>query len=622
MKNFLNIVNGNNSNNIPPRSMDYCSEEETINIDSTQQDKNDGKEIKIENKPFRLSSLLHNLTNKLRHIIRDNQHSLYYDVEHTVGRYVIGDLIRIEEVLERLIKDAFSLDKASKVILKISYNSKFLVFDIMNEKGSIDKNILRQYTDVKHVKNTQSDKINTFAHAKVISESMNGVITLKSSRIFGTHYIFKIPYREDENGKNHKEELRKILANKQALFICKDIFDTHNMQYIFGIYGIHSNNMRVTDFESKKPNLYKYDMVIIQSADLSYKHISFFKSISQDEKNNYKLIIVHELFEDKEKIKLTQSIADAELYKPIISGDIEEILYQAFITKSKAVKGINNIEIFDSKSFTIKANHSFTDDYLIGYSGAHIAIVTDNNVDANTLENILMQDEIKLFRRNNGSEMIDLLKDEEIDIIFTDINLPIMDGILMAKKIRSVQKWKKIPIISIASMTLADELKKMEYAGINAAISKPIEAKNIYMALDKFLIMSEKIRMRLDKKNKIKLIFNKNVLDIEKGLRTSKSDIEYLKNLLKIMNHFKKTINLFENMILNEEFIALSKYARDMLALSEHIYAPAMIKMFKDLNYFMLQPKKIYLADYILIYKENLQALENEVENYMNSRNN
>ena len=615
MKSFFNILNKNNSNNVPSEAINN-NEHKTKSVDKIEQYKD---EMKNKNKPFRLSALLHNVTNKVKHLIKDHKHMIYYDIESDVGRYIVGDMDNIEQVLEILIKDAFSLNEESKVILKISYKNKFLVFDVMNEKGLIDKNTLGQYTDVKQILSTQDKNVNTFVNAKMISESMDGMLTLKSSRISGTHYVVTLPYCADNNDKNHKEELRSFLTNKKALFICKDKYDTQRMQYILQIYGVNTNTMKATDFVSKKPNLSRYDMVIIHSEDLSYKHISFFKSMSHDEKNHFKLIIVNELFEDKEKINLVKSIADAELYKPIIIGDVEEILYQLFITKSKSIKGINNIDIFDSKAFIIKGNNQFEEDYLTRYKGAHIAIVTDSIADENILQNILMKDGIRLFCMRNGFEMIDLLEDEEIDIIFADINMPIMDGVLLTKKIRSMKKCKKIPIVSISSISSQNELKKMEQVGINATITKPIESKDIYTALEKFLIMTERICMRKDKNTQITFSFNKEILDVEKGISASEKNVEYLQSLLKTYRYLKDRRDMFENMIHNQEYIALRKLARDMQFLCETIYATAMIKMFKDLNYFMLQPKKIYLVDYISIYEENLEALGKEVKNYINS---
>ncbi len=230
-----------------------------------------------------------------------------------------------------------------------------------------------------------------------------------------------------------------------------------------------------------------------------------------------------------------------------------------------------------------------------------------------------MTEGITLFCMHNGAEMIELLENEEIDIIFTDINMPIMDGIVMTKKICLMSKWEKIPIVSISSMAFPHELKKMEQAGMNAAISKPIEAKDVYMALENFLIMTDEIRMRKSNKNRINFSFNKNVLDIEKGIRKAKGDLAYLENLLKTMEYLRGTRDAFENMIYDQEFIALGEYARTTLTLYEDIYAPTMIKMFKDLNYSISQKQRTYLVDYVSIYKKNWKALEEEAEKYINN---
>jgi len=612
MKKFFNIFNGNQTKNTLS-----SEKEETTDLDKIKQYKNEIKDIKIENQPFRLSGLLHILTNKVANQLKKQRHKLYYDIENEVGRYIIGDNDYIEQVLEILVKDAILLNNDAEIVLKISkYKDQFLLFDVRNEKGLIKKNIYRQYVDVKQIISNQSVNVNVFTKAKAIAEMMHGAIEVKSNKASGTHYIFKIPYYKDKNKQTHQEELKKILVGKKSLFIGKDKYDTQRAQYIFETYGICIENMKLNDFENKKPNLSKYNMAIIRSADLSYKHISFFKTIYKDKRSDFKIIIVHELFEDEEKINFSKSIAHGELYSPTVIGDVEEILYQIFILKSKAVKRVSNIEIFDRKTFIVKGNNHFDDNYLEYYKGAHIAIVEDSKVDEKILKNILKQDGITLFSVSNGVEMIALLEDEEIDIIFTDINMPIMDGILMTKEIRLMEKWKKIPIISISSMVFPNELKKMKEAGINAAITKPIETNDVYMALEKFLIMTDVIRMRQkEEKNIIKFSFNKEVLDVEKGIKNAKSDLDYLKNLLMKMEYVRSRRDSFENMIYNQEYIALGEYVRNTLVIYKNIYAPAMIKMFEELTFFMVQKQRAYLIDYVSLYKKNWEALEEEVEN-------
>jgi len=617
MKNIFNLFNRNNKNTPTVITSVKSDIKETTDISLIKQLKEDINEIKIENNPFRLSGLLHILTNKGAKLLKDNGHTLYYDVENKVGRYIVGDNDYMEQVLSVLLNDAFLLNKDSEVMLKVSkIKNDFLLFTVINEKGLMDKEVYQQYINTFQVMGSQSEKLNNFVKVKIIADAMQGSIEVRSTKKSGTHYTFKIPYYEDKDDRSHQEELKKCLNGKKALFIGRDEYDTKRTQYIFETYGIHIHNMKLDDFEKRRPNLSMYDMAITRSSDLAYKHISFFKNIVEDDKSNFKIIIIHELFEDEVKVKLAKPIAHAELYTPTVIGDVEEILYQIFILQSKAVKGINNIEIFNSEAFTIKGNEVDEEHTLEEYKGANIAIVEDSKVDAKILQNILMEEGITLFCMHNGSEMIEVLEKEDIDIIFTDINMPIMDGMLMTKKIRTMKKFKNIPIISISSMAFTHELKKMELAGMNAAITKPIELNDVHMALKNFLIMTEKIRMRKKNKKQINFSFNKEVLDISKGIEYSKSNLEYYEKLHKTIDELKDSKESFENMIYEEEFIALGEYSREALDKYEDIYAPTMIKMFKDLTYFISQKQKTHLFDYIAIYEKNLKALEVEVEKY------
>ncbi len=576
------------------------------------------KTIKIENQPFRLSGMLHILTNKVSDLLQSNKHVIYYDVESDVGRYIVGDNDYIEQILEILVNDALLLNMDYEVILKISkLKNKFVVFEVINKKGLMKKEVCSQYLDSERILQKLNQNTNAFIKAKKIAEAMNGSITLKSGRISGTHYTFQIPFYEDEDCRSSQEALKTFLNGKKALFIGKDKHDTIRAQYIFETYGIHINNITLNDFEKKRPDFGKYNMVIIRSEDLSYRHISFFKNIYQDEKSNFKIIIVHELFESEEKILLSKSIAHAELYNPTVIGDVEEILYQMFILKSNAVKGISNIEIFNPDTFTIKGSGKIKEDDLDWYKGAHIAIVEDSKVDQRVIKNILKIDGVTLFCLNNGAEMLELLKTEEIDIIFSDINMPAMDGLIMTKNIRATKKWEHIPIISISSMAFSHEIEEMKVAGMNATISKPIKAEELYTALENFLVMTAKIRNRELSDHKVKFLHNKEVINIDKGLKKAESEIQFQENLLDTMKMLKGTRKEFEKLIYEQRYVALEKFSNSALFMYEEIHATEMIKMFKELTQFVSQGQRVYLIDYIYLYQKNWKKLEKEVEQYI-----
>ncbi len=577
----------------------------------------EAKHIKIENQPFRLSGMLHILTNKVSELLKERNHKIYYDAQRDVGRYIVGDNDYIEQVLEVLIKDVLMLNTNAEVVLKISkLSDRYIQFEVINEKGFMSPKVCLKYRDAQRIMSSHSENLNQFIKAKKIVEAMRGSLEVSNSRLFGVRYAFKIPYFRDEDDQSRQESLHKTLAGKRALFIGKDKYSTKRARYIFKTYGIKIDNLSVSEFETKKPSLEAYDMAILDSSTLTFQHISFFNTLYKDSTREFKIIVVHELFESEEKINLAKTIAHAELYKPTVIGDVEEILCQIFIFKSHAVKGINNIESFNANDFVIKGRGNFTEEMLQKFRGAHIAIVEDSKIDARILRNILTIEGVKLFVKHNGAQMLELLEEEEIDIIFTDINMPVMDGILMTKKIRSVKKWEKIPIVSISSMAFSHELKEMQVAGMNAAIPKPIQSSEVYTVLEKFLVVTDAMRNRKVKEKKTEFTYDKRIINFEKGLKGVQNASQYLESLLETMQMLEKTRSAFEEMIYNQELVALAKYARSTMEIYEALHAHEMVEMFQDLIAYIGQKQQVYLIDYIYLYQKKWNLLDKEVKRY------
>jgi len=561
--------------------------------------------IEINNEPFQLRGLLHLLTNNISKILKKNRHDIYYDIDSYIGRYIIGDNYYIGEVLEIILRHISELNTESEIILKLdkSENNR-LVFEISNKKGYFNA-IQKEKNEVE------------LSKAEKIAEAMKGKLTLKSNRFFGTTYIFEIPFYRDRDYKSYKDEIKEVLKGKKALFIGKNAYDTKRAQYIFKTYGIEIENMEISVFETKKPNMSKFDMAILRSQDLNPKHIIFFRNIRNNPESKFKIILVHELFESKEKIAISKEIAHAELYNPTVIGDVEEILYQMFILKSHAVEHIDNIHTFDVNNFRIKESKIYKKSGLRKFRGANIAIVEDSKPNRKIIDHILTLEDIKLFHVNNGQEMIDLLKEKEINFIFSDINMPVMDGLNMTKKIRENKLWREIPIVSISSMQFEHELKEMYFAGMNGSIPKPFKENYFYAALEEFLVPTEAMKLRVVKEKKQNFTHNRDILDIERGIKSVESELVYKEVLIDTMQLLQGTTHTLEELIYNKNFIELGRFARTTLRLYENMFAPEMSKIFKELLQFLATKQKSYLTEYIYLYQKNWKQLEVEVDRFL-----
>ena len=111
-----------------------------------------------------------------------------------------------------------------------------------------------------------------------------------------------------------------------------------------------------------------------------------------------------------------------------------------------------------------------------------ILVVDDEAIIRHLLTDVLKDDQHQVVAVENGKEAVDKVKDSNFDLIFSDIHMPILNGLEMIKKIRTLDK--KITIVMMDSFPdLLSELAQEE--GALTCIHKPFELKELRGILKK-----------------------------------------------------------------------------------------------------------------------------------------
>lgn len=85
----------------------------------------------------------------------------------------------------------------------------------------------------------------------------------------------------------------------------------------------------------------------------------------------------------------------------------------------------------------------------------------------------------------NGKDALEKLKKEKVDIIFTDINMPKMDGLSMIEHIRKIDRL--IPIVVFSAYDNTDYLLKTIEYGVDGYILKPFKLEQIQKVVEKII---------------------------------------------------------------------------------------------------------------------------------------
>ena len=87
----------------------------------------------------------------------------------------------------------------------------------------------------------------------------------------------------------------------------------------------------------------------------------------------------------------------------------------------------------------------------------------------------------------DGQDGLNKAKDKTVDLVLTDQNMPIMDGLTLIKNLRELASYQKVPILMLTTES-SDEMKaKGKAAGANGWLVKPFDPKRLIEVVQKVI---------------------------------------------------------------------------------------------------------------------------------------
>ena len=128
----------------------------------------------------------------------------------------------------------------------------------------------------------------------------------------------------------------------------------------------------------------------------------------------------------------------------------------------------------------------------IDFSGKHILLAEDNEMNQMIAEAILTESGFTLDIASDGAEAVEMMRNAPsgtYDVILMDIQMPRMDGYEAAKRIRALEDKEKasVPIIAVTANAFEEDRKQALEAGMNSHLSKPYDIPKMLETLGEIL---------------------------------------------------------------------------------------------------------------------------------------
>lgn len=116
-----------------------------------------------------------------------------------------------------------------------------------------------------------------------------------------------------------------------------------------------------------------------------------------------------------------------------------------------------------------------------------ILIVEDETDLAKMIQVSLFDEGFDVIVANNGSYAERTLERESFDLVLTDINMPLLDGVQLIDNLKRKEKTKEIPVVVLSGYIDAKRLKELASLGITHVLTKPCSQEEIIAKVKKLL---------------------------------------------------------------------------------------------------------------------------------------
>ncbi len=436
---------------------------------------NAGKMI-ISQDVFSLGDLLHEIISMVHPLIERRKQSWKLELQDIEIEQFYGDALRIKQVYANIITNAIKYTKDGGSITvtiseKVDESSCLLSFICRDNGIGMSKDFLsRIFLPFERVNNSTVSKIEGaglgMSIVKSLVEAMSGTIAVDSEVGVGTEVRVDIPLRFET-----MEVETENLAGKRILVMESDaklaeryseIFDQFDLSYeIVPSAARAVSSITEADFSGKG-----FDIAIIGCVLENSGSVTDVSGYLRKIKPDLSMVLVSDA--DWEEIE----------YRAMRSG-IQMFIPTPFFRKS-LINGLNRVA---GQSKGGQDDLSMPD-----LADKHILLVEDNMINQMIALEILQSTKAKIDTAEDGKQAVKAFEDSEIgyyDIIFMDIQMPIMDGYEAASLIRASNRedGKKIPIYAMTANTFAEDIAKARSCGMDGHIAKPIDINNVMQVL-------------------------------------------------------------------------------------------------------------------------------------------
>lgn len=446
----------------------------------------------IENIPYNVKTLTENVAHIIGIEAYNKEIEVVTDIDYSdIPDTVSGDPTRIQQILLNLLKNAVKFTNCGYIHLELTRQNEDLLFQVTDSgigvsEDKMDSLFKSYYQGDSSFTRKYGGSGLGLAICKLLVKKMNGSIGVKKNPYGGSIFWFTVPLKTEisENSLIPASYVPPVPATTKILIVDDSNLVRKSLAHQLNSIGLQniqtSSNgedaflkMQYAEQLGNPFEIVFIDMImpVVEGWHLASK----IKNSPLLEKTKLYMLVPEGQMGREAKMKLLDWFA-GYLYKPIRREKLDALLIDTNgeIPSAKMLDVIEENKNLDKKNELIK--------------GIKILVAEDHHVNREILVKFLKKFGATIFQAENGMQALNLIsKNPEIQIIFMDIQMPVLNG-TEATRILRQKKYTGI-IIACTANNDSSTFEKYKDIGINDILVKPFKREKVLELLDKWNII-------------------------------------------------------------------------------------------------------------------------------------
>ncbi|KAF7771532.1 hypothetical protein PCIT_a4134 [Pseudoalteromonas citrea] len=394
---------------------------------------------------------------------------LLLDVSPDVPISLIGDPLRLSQILINLCGNAIKFTETGEIVVGVktleqNSDNVTLRFSVKDSGIGLSKEQQAKLFEAF----SQADGSITRKYggtglglsiSKNLVELMGGKIGVNSEVGKGSEFFFTVKCGLQEAKIRNFLCPEANLKEKQALVVDDNNSARAIMNNLLKTMGLAVNSVSSGREAINELEVAKYDLIFMDWNMPGMNGIDTIKHIrNMNLPEQPKMILVTAYGKEVGMNKEISDLLDGLIIKPVNASILLDSIMECYGLQRPSDHEAAPVSDIEST----------------GFAQQRVLLVEDNITNQEVAYEMLQSVNLNITIANHGLEAVNMVKEQDFDLVLMDMQMPVMDGLTATREIRKSKSFTALPIIAMTANAMQEDVDKCTDAGMNGHIAKPI----------------------------------------------------------------------------------------------------------------------------------------------------